>query len=176
MIVAAVLGVLGGAGAALAQAPMPLPTVQVGAPEGAAQAAPAQPAPAAIAPAPIPAVPVGGGCGCGATAAPYYGGSGGCGCDSGCQSGWLGKHKLGGKLCHSPLTIGCGCPNPVGCSSLASERTFLFGGCHQFFSPCGKCGGGLLGGIFGGACASSPVGTGGLGTHNNCCYSSYNLR
>lgn len=46
------------------------------------------------------------------------------------------------------VTIGEGCRNPVGCGNFASERTFLFGSCRQFFNAGYKCsvfGAGLLG-------------------------------
>jgi hypothetical protein len=36
--------------------------------------------------------------------------------------------------------IGEGCANPVGCSNLAAERTFIFGSCRQFFNPGNDCG------------------------------------
>jgi hypothetical protein len=42
------------------------------------------------------------------------------------------------------LLIGRGTANPIGCGCFASEKTFLWGGCRQFFTP-GRtcCGGGL---------------------------------
>ena len=58
----------------------------------------------------------------------------------------------------SRATIGEGCANPITCGNWASERTFLFGSCKQFFNPGNKCGGG------------------GCGSHNNpgpCSYSTY---
>jgi hypothetical protein len=70
-----------------------------------------------------------------------------------------------GKKWADHLFIGSGTANPVGCGCLASERTFLWGGCKQFFTPgrtcdgspmlfnrCGGHGhcGGLLGGKLGG--------------------------
>lgn len=169
MILAAVLGVLGGAGAAFAQAPQPMPATPGAAP---AVVIPAQPAPA-------PA-PVAGGC-CGSVAPT----SDGCGaCDTGCDSAKGRKHhRNGGGLFHR-ATIGEGCANPIGCGSCASEKTFLFGGCNQFFSPGNKCGGGLGGGCGGngrgcglldrlhGSCAIAPVGTGGLNSPP-CTYTSY---
>ena len=43
--------------------------------------------------------------------------------------------------CATRPSIGEGCANPVGCGSCASEKTFLFGGCNQFFNAGNKCGG-----------------------------------
>ncbi len=42
----------------------------------------------------------------------------------------------------SKLFIGAGTINPVSCGCLASERTFGFGSCKQFFNPQNTCGGG----------------------------------
>lgn len=39
------------------------------------------------------------------------------------------------------LGIGCGTASPVSCGTLASERTFVFGSCRQFYTPCRGCGG-----------------------------------
>jgi len=62
--------------------------------------------------------------------------------------------------------IGCGTANPVGCGTLATERTFLFGGCNQFFTPCRTCGGSEI-----------EYGSGGLGDKDNCKrHSSYHNR
>lgn len=68
----------------------------------------------------------------------------GCNSCGGATDTLAGKHQVGGHLLNrayhnSPLTIGPGCPNPIGCGSWASERTFLFGSCKQFFNPGGKC-------------------------------------
>lgn len=52
-----------------------------------------------------------------------------------------GKHSKGGGLL-SKFFIGSGTANPVSCGCFASERTFLFGGCKQFFTPGKTCGGG----------------------------------
>jgi hypothetical protein len=38
------------------------------------------------------------------------------------------------------IRIGSGCAMPHGCSSLAAERTFLFGSCKQFFNAGTDCG------------------------------------
>ncbi len=186
MFLAAVLGRVGGAGATFAQAPQPMPGPAGGVPAVAAPAVVAPAQPIAAAPAPIS-----GGC-CGSApviAQDYYGG----GCDS-CGSSASTKGRHGG-LFHR-ATIGQGCANPIGCGSCASEKTFLFGGCNQFFNPGNKCGGGILGSGCGssgcgghgggcgngacggllsrlrGDCAISPVGTGGLSSPP-CTYTSY---
>ncbi len=172
MILAAALGVLGGAGAASAQTPQPMPTTPGGLPAVAAPTivAQAQPAPAAPAPAaPYAPAPVAGGC-CGSVApAPSDCG----GCDSGCGGKHGARGGLLGHLCNSRLAIGEGCANPVTCGTCASERTFLFGGCHQFFSPGNKCGSGhVLGSGCGGACGGGwggGCGGGGLLHHGNGC-------
>jgi hypothetical protein len=154
MVMTAVVG-LALAGTAAAQQPMPatLPVVMApAAPQSAAPAAyaPAQAAPATAA-APV-AAPVQPGCGCGAPAAPCGG------CDSCKGSKWSGLHHGSYK------TASYGCGSKTGCSSLASERTFLFGSCHSFYG--GKCGFGF------GNCASSPIGTGIVGV-GPCGYGSY---
>lgn len=160
MVLTAVVG-LAAAGTAAAQQPMPgnLPVVLApAAPQSAAPAAQAQPKtmpPAAgyAAPVAVPVQP-----GCGAVAAPCGGG-----CDS-CKGGkWTGLHA---RVAANPFTIGAGCANTVGCSNLASERTFLFGSCRQFYNPGNKCGFGF------GGCASSPIGTG-IGSCGPCSYGSY---
>jgi hypothetical protein len=163
MILAAAVGLLA-AGVASAQQPMPAIPLAY-APQTAAPAAQAQPAPLTGAPGAVPAVaapiavPAQPGC-CGS--APAAGG-----CDS-CGQG--GKHH--GRLASSPWTIGAGCANPIGCSTCASERTFLFGSCNQFFNPGNKCGGLCSGGGLFGRCATGPQGTGipGVGP---CGYGSY---
>ena len=182
MILAAVLGVVGGAGAAFAQAPQPMPATPGGAPAVAAPVliAPAQPLPANphAYSAPHAAYPAqtAGGC-CGSTAPIAHDSCGGC--DSGCESSKGRKHHgNGGGLFHR-ASIGEGCANSVGCGSCASEKTFLFGGCNQFFNAGNKCGtsggchgGGLLGRLCGRDCAVAPVGTGGLNSPP-CTYFSY---
>ena len=144
-ILAAAFGLFGGS--AFAQSPAPVPVV-------AAPILQAQPAPIPMASAqmaPAMAAPM---------AAPVYGGVGGC--SSECAPTAASKRIAGRVL--SPFLIGEGCANPVSCGSFASERTFLFGSCKQFFNPGNKCG---LG--FGhGGCAAYPLGTGGLGNHNTC--------
>lgn len=87
------------------------------------------------------------------------------GCAS-CGSGAASAGPLSGlatRIGNSPLTIGRGCANNPGCGSFASERTFLFGGCNQFFSPGNKCGGG--------GCGNGSAG--GFGDTTPCKYSSY---
>ncbi|HVK16015.1 MAG TPA: hypothetical protein VM533_03640 [Fimbriiglobus sp.] len=171
MILAAVLGVVGGVGAASAQAPQQMPTAPGGVPAVAAPVvvAPVQPAPTLAAPHAVAPAPIAGGdCG---------------GCDNACDSAKGRKHgRNGGGLFHK-ASIGEGCANPIGCGSCASEKTFLFGGCNQFFNPGNKCGNGLGGGCGGssgcglldrirGNCAIAPVGTGGL-NQPPCTYFSY---
>jgi hypothetical protein len=51
----------------------------------------------------------------------------------------VGGHLANRAYYNSPLTIGPGCSMPVGCSSWAADRTFLFGSCRQFFGFGGKC-------------------------------------
>lgn len=86
--------------------------------------------------------------------------AGGC---AGCAAPAAGR---GGVL--SGLTIGEGCRSEPGCGTFASERTFLFGGCNQFFNAGYKCT--LCGrkdrGVY-------PMGTGGLGVHTPCVYGTY---
>ena len=169
MILAAAVGLFA-AGAASAQQPMPSSLPVVYAPQSAAPAAQAQPKPlppAASAPA-IPVV-VQGQPGCGPVAAPC---ASQCatGCDSCKGHKWAGVHA---RVAANPCTIGAGCANTVGCSSPASERTFLFGSCHQFFNPGNKCGGGHgFGGFLRGDCATGPIGTG-IGSCGPCVYGSY---
>ena len=67
---------------------------------------------------------------------------------------------LHSRIANSPLTIGRGCANSVNCGTFASERTFLFGGCNQFFNAGNKCGGG---------CGNA----GGFGDTTPCKYGSY---
>jgi hypothetical protein len=69
-------------------------------------------------------------------------------CDP-CKDGKDGQRSsLFGKL-----FIGKGTASPVTCGCLAAERTFLFGGCKQFFTPGKTCGGCALeygpGGVLG---------------------------
>ena len=72
--------------------------------------------------------------------------------------------SLATRVGNSPLTIGRGCANNPGCGSFASERTFLFGGCNQFFNAGNKCGGGGCG---------TAYGAGGFGDTTPCKYGSY---
>ena len=93
-----------------------------------ATAAAQTPAPAAPATAAAPVVVVSTtGCnGCGKPASS---------CDS-CGKG-SGKHN------HGLFRIGDGCASTAGCSSCKAERTFFFGGCHQFFNAGNDCGHGF---------------------------------
>jgi len=69
------------------------------------------------------------------------------------------------RVVASPLTIGQGCANNPGCGSFASERTFLFGGCNQFFNAGNKCGRG--------GCGTGNGSAGGFGDTTPCKYGSY---
>ena len=111
---------------------------------------------------PLAPAAIGSGCsGCAATAAAAP--------SHAAASEWCGdkasghRFNLASKL-FSPFTIGQGCASPVGCSTFASERTFLFGSCNQFFNAGTKCGHGL--------CIGSTFGSGGLGDHQRCVYGS----
>jgi len=53
--------------------------------------------------------------------------------------------------------IGCGTANPVSCGTFASERSFLFGSCNAFYTPCRTCGG-----------AAIEYGSGGMGPKDGC--------
>jgi hypothetical protein len=185
MFLVAALGVLGAAGAASAQNPQPMPTTTPATPGGLpavaapAAGAPAQPVPAApTAPTPYgqayaPGAPVvagngygytsGGCCGSAAPVASDCGGSG---------SGTGARSSLFGHLCHSRLAVGEGCAKTAGCDSCAAEKTFMFGGCSQWFNAGSKCGGhamgsgcGSCGGGWGGGCG----GSGGLLHHGSGC-------
>ncbi|CAN5379897.1 hypothetical protein BH11PLA2_BH11PLA2_44940 [soil metagenome] len=65
------------------------------------------------------------------------------------------------------LRIGAGTINPVSCGCLASEKTFMFGSCKQFFNPQNVCGGGCTAGGCGNGCK------GGLGNRNPCALPTY---
>ena len=147
-ILAAAFGLMGSA--AFAQTPPPLPPAAQPTPMPMPLAAqPVTPAPLmTAAPAPY--------------ATPTYGG-----CSTECAPTATSK-RLAGRIV-SPFTIGEGCANPVSCGNFASERTFLFGSCRQFFNPGNKCGHSW--GLHG--CATSPLGTGGLGNHNSCEYGTH---
>ena len=102
-----------------------------------------------------------GGCSsCGAAAAAPTAGCSSCGSTAG-PGLFASVHS---RIAGSPLTIGRGCANTPGCGSFASERTFLFGGCNQFFNAGNKCGGGGCGGAYG---------PGGFGDTTPCKYGSY---
>lgn len=105
-------------GLTLAQAPAPMPMT----PAPAAQAAPAQTLPAAPATVHAPATTV-------------YAPAVGC-ADGGCAPAAPAKHRLLDKL-----LIGSGTANPIGCGCCASEKTFFFGSCNQFFTPGKRCDG-----------------------------------
>jgi hypothetical protein len=158
IVLAAAVGMFA-ANAASAQQPQPLP----GGPGAPAAPAVAGPAPTFVQAPGAPAFVHGGCC---SAAAPAHD----CCCDS------RGKHARRDRHCHDGgrwggLTIGAGCANSVGCASWASNRTFAFGGCHQFFNPGNKCGHG--GGLFGRAhCATAPLGTG-IVPCGPCVYGSY---
>jgi hypothetical protein len=100
------------------------------------------PVPPVPAPAALPAYP---------TAPPIQYANPACGTPApACDPGKDGKKgSLFGKL-----FIGKGTANPVACGCLASERTFFFGGCRQFYTPGRTCGGCALdygpGGVLGG--------------------------
>ena len=95
------------------------------------------------------------------TVAAAPGGCSSCGAATVAPAGPLaGLHS---RFAASPLTIGRGCANTPGCGSFASERTFLFGGCNQFFNAGNKCGGGC----------GSAYGPGGFGDTTPCKYGSY---
>lgn len=83
---------------------------------------------------------------------------------AGCDTCAPARHH-GGLL--SGLTIGEGCRNSAGCGNLATARTFMFGGCNQFFNPGYKCR------LCGRSRGSAPVGAGGLGDHCPCVYGTY---
>ena len=172
----AAAAVLAISGAASAQTGVQvLPQIPV-----ATQAAPApMPAPAgapAAAPATAPAVSpviVHGQGGCTNCAAP----AGNCAsCDpfEKCKKSLLSRGVFGGAK------IGAGCESPAGCGSFASERTFLFGSCKQFYNPGSDCGkhGGLGGGCGAGGCKNCgliPPGPGGYGAPI-CTYGAYSNR
>ena len=116
-------------------------------------------------------------------AAPSYASTGGCAAcgtsiPQGCHCGGAYMPSsaqkaglFGGILGHA--SIGDGCTMSAGCSSYAQQRTFLWGGCNQFFNPGNNCGGGLFGCR---NCITPPLGQGGIGSNNLCEYGSYNNR
>ena len=53
--------------------------------------------------------------------------------------------------------IGCGTANPASCGTIASDRSFMFGSCNAFFTPCKTCGG-----------AGIEYGSGGMGPKDGC--------
>jgi hypothetical protein len=97
--------------------------------------------------------------------------AGGVALAGGCSTCGPKGHGLGG------LAIGAGCENPVTCGNCATEKTFLFGSCRQFYSPGRDCGGHGRGGhAWHGLKNPLLYGTAGLGVHDTCEYGSYNLR
>lgn len=183
LAVAAVLAISGMASAQTADLIIDKSLPSVPSVPTATQAAPAPMAAPAAAPA-TAAQPVSpiiihgqGGCtNCGTPATSSY-----ASCDP-CSTGK--RSLLGGGLLSS-LKIGSGCANPVDCGSCASEKTFVFGSCRQFYNPgndCwkhgfgGGCGAGGCG--HGGGCKKCgliPPGPGGLGAPI-CVYGSYLMR
>jgi len=137
-LLGAVAALIGCAAVATAQTapPMPVPGVPP-----APTAAP--PGMTALPPSSLPAMPA---------APPVMVSNTNCGTPaaSACHDG---KHSKGGGLL-GKFGIGVGTANPVSCGCLASERTFLFGGCKQFFTPGRTCNGSALdyGAGCGGAC------------------------
>ena len=130
-LILAVAGLLGAVGLAQAQhfAPKPLQPVPIGSVEAA-------PLPANIAPITLashrstaancagPVVAYGDGC-----AAPSHK-----------------AHDRNRGGIFRKILIGPGPINPVSCGCLASERTFVFGSCRQFYNPKLECSGGCHGG------------------------------
>ena len=53
--------------------------------------------------------------------------------------------------------IGCGTANSASCGTIASDRSFMFGSCNAFFTPCKTCGG-----------AGIEYGSGGMGPKDGC--------
>lgn len=51
-----------------------------------------------------------------------------------------GAHHTRAKSHAGKLFIGGGTANPVTCGCFASERTFIFGSCRQFYNPQHECG------------------------------------
>jgi hypothetical protein len=57
----------------------------------------------------------------------------------GCANGGCAAASAGPKTALHGLAIGAGCANPIGCGSPASEKTFVFGSCRQFYNPGNDC-------------------------------------
>jgi hypothetical protein len=149
----AVAALLGANGLAVAQQPaVPVVPMPVPAAPAALQPPPGM-VPVPVAPpvgyAPVAAAPVVGHAqpGCLASAAPA---------PVGCAAGDCGGG--GGKAKNSLFDrLFAGTASPVGCGCLASERTFLFGSCRQFYTPGRTCGGvGIAYGCGGGECGHGP--------------------
>lgn len=136
----AVAALIGCAAVAAAQAPVPAVPAAPGTPPG------MTPVPVALPPASLPAPPA---------APPVMVSNTNCGTPAAAPCNDCKGKKKGGLL--DKFLIGSGTANPIGCGCLAAERTFLFGGCKQFFTP-GKtcCGGGL------------EYGCGGIHNQDNC--------
>ncbi len=92
---------------------------------------------------------------------------------SGCSTCGGGSSSKG----YGAFRIGEGCQNTPSCGNWCTERTFLFGGCKQFFTPGQDCTGcGPFGGKHGHGghgCVSPIFGTGPANPFNPCCYDSY---
>jgi hypothetical protein len=128
------------------QLPATAPIVVQGQP-GCGTAAPVAPThwtPAAPAPAPCAPAP--------ASCAPAPAASSSCATTSSKGSSLLGR-----------LFIGSGTANPVSCGCFASERSFVFGSCRQFYTPGRACDGSAR--EYG--CGSGECG-GGIGAKDNC--------
>lgn len=69
------------------------------------------------------------------------------------------------------LLIGAGTVSPVGCSCLASDKTFMFGSCRQFFNPQNVCGRGCIAGCR--TPCSLPIYGPGIGQPANNCEGPY---
>ncbi len=135
-LLGAVAALIGGAAVASAQTAPPVPAV----PPMPVPAAPMNPpgltpAPAVLPPASLPAPPA---------APPIMAANPNCGTPAAAAcNDCKGAKKAGGGLLGKFL-VGPGTASPVGCGCFAAEKTFMWGGCRQFFTP-GKscCGGGI---------------------------------
>jgi hypothetical protein len=149
-LLGAVAALVGCAAFAAAQTPPP----PLGVP--AVQPAPVQgtppgmtPVPVALPPASLPAPPA---------LPPVMASNPNCGTPAAAPCSTCGKHgkKASGGLL-SRFLIGEGTATPIGCGCLAAERTLMFGGCKQFFTPGKTCGG-----------CNIEYGPGGMGHYDNC--------
>lgn len=99
------------------------------------------------------------------------------GAAEGCSSCGSSQGSQGWSSLKSRLSLSQpGCLNPVGCGNWKTERTFIFGGCCQFFNcgkDCGSCGAGCGKGGYWSKCPGMIYGPG-IGTGMNpCVYDSY---